>query len=96
LLDQADHVRDVLVAWAHQWETAGLVLVTAACASATAVVAWMVRRFSPHASGSGIPHVEAVMSGQLPATPLSLVPAKFAGGVLVIGSELVLGREGPS
>ena len=28
---------------------------------AAAVAAWMVRRYSPHASGSGIPHVEAVL-----------------------------------
>jgi CIC family chloride channel protein len=95
-LDLADHVRDVLVAWAHQWEIAGLVLVIVVCTIATAVAAWMVRRLSPHASGSGIPHVEAVISGRLPPAPFSLVPVKFAGGVLAIGSGLALGREGPS
>jgi CIC family chloride channel protein len=95
-LDRADHFRDVLVAWSHQWGIAGLVLVTAACAIAAVVAAWMVRRLSPHASGSGIPHVEAVLSGELPPAPLSLVPVKFAGGVLAIGAGLALGREGPS
>src|SRR5262249_23441385 len=55
-LGRADQFRDALVAWAHPWGIAGLLLVTAACALATAAAAWMVRRLAPHASGSGIPH----------------------------------------
>jgi CIC family chloride channel protein len=95
-LDRADQFRGVFVARAHQWGVAGIVLVTAACAIATAVAAWLVRRFAPHASGSGIPHVEAVLRVELPPAPFTLVPVKFAGGVLAIGSGLALGREGPS
>jgi chloride channel protein, CIC family len=94
-LDQADHFRNILVEWMHPWGIGGMVLVIAACASATAVAAWLVR-LSPYASGSGIPHVELVLTGDLPPAPFSLVPAKFAGGVLSIGSGLALGREGPS
>jgi CIC family chloride channel protein len=95
-LGRADRYRDMFVAGAHQWGIAGLVLFTAACAAATAVAAWMVRRLAPHASGSGIPHVEAVLSGELPPAPVSLVPVKFVAGVLAIGSGLALGREGPT
>jgi CIC family chloride channel protein len=95
-LDRADQVRDLLVTRAQQWGSAGLVLVAAACATGTALAAWMVRRFSPYASGSGIPRVESVLSGELPAAPLSLVVVKFVGGVLAMGSGLALGREGPS
>jgi CIC family chloride channel protein len=95
-LERADHFRNVLVAWAHQGGIAGLACITAACALATVVAAWMVRRFSPHASGSGIPHVEAVLRGDLPPAPVNLVPVKFAGGVLAIGAGLALGREGPT
>ena len=64
-LAQADRLRDVLIARAHGWEAVGFLLVLAACAAATALAAWLVRRYSPHASGSGIPHVEAVIRGHM-------------------------------
>ena len=95
-LEQADRLRDVLIARAHGWKAVGFLLVIAACAAATALAARLVRRYSPHASGSGIPHVEAVLRGELPQAPFRLIPVKFFGGLLSIGSGLALGREGPS
>ena len=95
-LEQADRLRGVLIAWAHGWDAVGFVLVLATCAAATALAAFLVRRYSPHASGSGIPHVEAVVRGELPQAPYRLIPVKFFGGLLAIGSGLALGREGPS
>ena len=95
-LDHADRMRGALITWAHGEEVFGFLLVIAFCAAATAVAAWLVRRYSPQASGSGIPHVEAVLSGELPQAPYRLIPVKFVGGVLAIGSGLALGREGPS
>ena len=95
-LAQADRWRDALIAWAHGWEFLGFLLVCAGCATAVAAAAWLVRRVSPHASGSGIPHVEAVLREELPQAPYRLIPVKFVGGLLAIGSGLALGREGPS
>ncbi len=95
-LEQADRLRDMLIARAHGWEAVGFLLVLATCAAATALAAWLVRRYAPHASGSGIPHVEAVVRGELPQAPFGLIPVKFIGGLLAIGSGLALGREGPS
>jgi CIC family chloride channel protein len=40
--------------------------------------------------------VEAVLSEELPPAPFLLIPVKFLGGVLSIGSGLALGREGPT
>src|SRR5215475_3815061 len=85
-LDQADRVRGTLLAWAHGEALVGCVLVIAGCAAATAVAAWLVRYFAPQAEGSGIPHVEAVVSGALPPAPLLLLPVKFVGGLLAIGA----------
>jgi chloride channel protein, CIC family len=95
-LEQADRLRDALIGWAHGQEAAGFFLVLAACASATAVAGWLVNRYSPHAAGSGIPHVEAVVRGELPPAPFRLIPVKFFGGLLAIGAGLALGREGPT
>src|SRR5262245_40583441 len=93
---QADQFRDQLITWAQGASFLGLLLVVAGCAAATASAAWLVRRFSPHASGSGIPHVEAVLHQELPQAPDRLIPVKFVGGILAIGAGLALGREGPS
>ncbi|HEY6381064.1 MAG TPA: H(+)/Cl(-) exchange transporter ClcA [Pseudolabrys sp.] len=95
-LDHADSFRDALIAWAHGWHFAGFLFVIATCAAAVAVAAWLVRRYSPYASGSGIPHVEAVLKGDLRQVPYRLIWVKFCGGLLAIGSGLALGREGPS
>jgi chloride channel protein, CIC family len=95
-LERADRLRDAVIAWAHTHSLGGFLVVVLACAIAPAIAAWLVRSFSPHASGSGIPHVEAVLEGQIPPAPFGLVPVKFIGGILAIGSGLALGREGPS
>jgi chloride channel protein, CIC family len=95
-LERADDLRNALIAWAHGRKFLGFIALTFACAAATATSAWMVRRYAPKASGSGIPHVEAVLRGELPQAPFRLIPVKFLGGLLAIGSGLALGREGPS
>jgi chloride channel protein, CIC family len=95
-LGRADNLRDALIVWAHGWQFAGFLFVVATGAAAVAVAAWLVRRYSPYASGSGIPQVEAVLKGELPQAPYRLIWIKFCGGLLAIGSGLALGREGPS
>jgi chloride channel protein, CIC family len=96
LLERADRFRDALIVWAHSKAFAGFLVVCIVCAAGAAVAAWLVRRYSPHASGSGIPHVEAVLNEELPQAPFRIIPVKFVAGVLAIGSGLALGREGPT
>ncbi len=95
-LARADRWRDQFVLRMHGQKTAGFFIVVAACALATVIAAWMVRRFSPHASGSGIPNVEAELQGMQQPDPYVLIPVKFVGGLLAIAGGLALGREGPS
>ena len=95
-LVRGDAWRDAVIDWSYDAPVAGFVLVTLGCGGAVALAAWLVRRYSPEASGSGIPHVEAVLRKEVPPAPLSVLPVKFFGGLLAIGAGLALGREGPS
>ncbi len=94
-LEAGDRARDVILARAAATPIAGFLLFVAICGLASLVAAWLTRRFSPFAAGSGIPHVEAVLRDGFAPAPWTLAPVKFIGGVLAIGGGLALGREGP-
>jgi chloride channel protein, CIC family len=95
-LARVEERRGALIAGAHHRPFIGFVSVVLGCAAAVGVAAWLVRRFSPYASGSGIPQVEGALTGDLPPAPPRLLPVKFIGGLLSIGAGMALGREGPS
>jgi len=94
-LQKADELRIDFVDWAHQLPGPGW-LVSMAAAAAGATLAALVVRWEPLAAGSGIQHVEAAFLGETRPPLIRVVPAKFVGGVLSMGSGLVLGREGPT
>ncbi|PKL45424.1 MAG: H(+)/Cl(-) exchange transporter ClcA [Candidatus Riflebacteria bacterium HGW-Riflebacteria-1] len=59
-------------------------------------VVFLVKRFAPEASGSGIPHLKALLEDGSEFRALRVLAVKFFGGLSGIGAGLALGREGPT
>ena len=96
VLAAADELRTRLIEYAYAYPGWGLAVPVLVGALGAAVAVWLVRRFAPEASGSGIPHLEAVLHHLHSMRELRILAVKFAGGVAGIGSGLALGREGPT
>jgi H+/Cl- antiporter ClcA len=96
VLDHADALRATVVAWSRTSPWIGWIVPVGLAAAAAFVARWLVARFAPEASGSGVQHVEAVIRGDARSISAAVLPVKFVGGALAIGAGLALGREGPT
>ena len=85
-----------MILWAHQYPEWGWLLPMLFGAVGARLAIQMVRNLAPEASGSGIPHLKAVILGLRSMRWQRILPVKFIGGALAIGAGLGLGREGPT
>jgi CIC family chloride channel protein len=75
--------------WA--WSILPAIALVVCCA-----VGQLVAKAAPEAAGSGIHQIKGVLLHIRTLRPKRIIPVKFAGGVLSIGTGLSLGREGPT
>ena len=57
---------------------------------------WLVQTFVPDGTGSGIPHVKAVLARVKTPIGGAMAVVKFLSNALTLGSGLTLGRQGPT
>lgn len=90
---QVHHVQ--AIQWAKAWPWLGWLLPVIIGAVGAGLARLLVRPV-PLAGGSGVQDVEAIMRGEAEPPSLWVLPVKFFGGLLSIGTGLALGREGPT
>lgn len=96
ILVGADGLRNVLLTWSHQFSFVGWIFPVLFSTAGAVLSVWLVRHFAPETSGSGIPHLKAVLHRFRELIWFRVLPTKFIAGMVALGSGLALGREGPT
>lgn len=95
-LTGADAMRNALITRSQKMPVWGWIFPVMFTMLGAVISVAITHRYAPEAGGSGIPHLEAVLHRLRKLEWKRVLPVKFFGGLLAIGSGLALGREGPT
>ena len=96
VLAAADTLRNDLITWSQGFPLWGWIFPILLGMMGAVLSVLLVQRFAKETSGSGIPHLEAVLHRLRTLNWKRVLPIKFVAGALAIGGGLALGREGPT
>ncbi|XVG95751.1 chloride channel protein [Eubacteriales bacterium KG127] len=92
-IEQAEHIRENTILPMIQ---SGRFPIAIGIIGLLALCVYIMAKWQPLASGSGIPQVKAELRGEIKQPVYRLLVAKFIGAVMAICAGLSIGREGPS
>src|SRR5260370_15402365 len=84
LLFAGDVARDSLLLRLHRFPQWGWLVLPLVGAVTGSITGWLTRHYAPEASGSGIPHIKAVLLHLRSLRWQRILPVKFVAGVIGI------------
>jgi CIC family chloride channel protein len=96
LVKLGEHLQHFILKRAHELPWWGIVVWPLTAAALAVFAAWLVARFAPETSGSGIPQIKGVLLHLDRLQWKRVLPVKLISGTAALTSGLSLGREGPT